>query len=144
MKKSGIINPELIRELAGLGHFDSFVICDMGFPVPIDAVKIDLTLIAGQPEFLTVLKACLQEVVVQEMILMEGIEDVNKGLHKEILDMVHNQDISYLSLSKFREKAKEAKFYVRTGETKPCSNIYLVSASGVKERVEKYNIEMEE
>ena len=42
MKKNGIINPELIRALKDLGHFDSFVIYDMGFPIPPDAVRSDL------------------------------------------------------------------------------------------------------
>lgn len=144
MKKTGIINPELIRELTGLGHFDSFVICDMGFPVPRDGIKIDLTLVEGQPRFLPVLKACLGEVVVQELVLLDGIKEANKELHGHILDMVHNQEIYYVSLPQFREKAREAKFYIRTGETMPCSNILLVSASGVRERVDKYNIAIKE
>ena len=72
---------------------------------------------------------------------LEGISEANPGLHTEILGMVHNQELEYISLPDFREKAKGAKFYIRTGETKPCSNMYLVSASGVKERVDKYNIE---
>ena len=145
MKKDGIINPKLIYELTNLGHFDSFVICDMGFPIPADAVKIDLTFTAGNPEFLPVLEACLNEVVVQKMVLLDGIKAANENLHKKILEMVHNQEIEYVSLPEFRGKAKEeAKFYIRTGETKPCSNIMLVSASGVKERVERYDIEIKE
>ena len=51
MKKNGIINPELIRALTDLGHFDSFVICDMGFPIPPDAVRIDLTFVPGEPVY---------------------------------------------------------------------------------------------
>lgn len=34
MKRSGILNEQLMKELTGLGHFDGFVICDMGFPIP--------------------------------------------------------------------------------------------------------------
>ena len=140
MKKRGIINPELLAALTSLGHFDSFVICDMGYPIPKDAQRIDLTLTAGTPHFMPVLKACLNEVVVQEMSLMDGIKSANVSLHEKILGMVHNQDICYLGFPEFREKAKDARFYIRTGETAPCSNIYLVSASGVQERVEKYDI----
>ena len=140
MKKSGIINPELCEALASLGHFDSFVICDMGFPIPAGAKRIDLTLVAGCPRFLPVLKACLREVVVQEMVMMDGIAEANKPLHQEILGMVHNQELRYLSLPDFRSQARDAKFYIRTGETAPCSNICLVSASGVQTRVEQYDI----
>ena len=140
MKKTGIINPELAYVLADLGHMDSFVICDMGFPIPKDAIKIDLSLTAGIPEFMPVLKACLNEVAVQSIILMDGIKTANKKLNDDINRIRHNQDIEYLSFSDFREKVKDAKFFIRTGETRPCSNIYMVSASAALERVEKYDI----
>ena len=89
MKKRGIINPDLAYALADLGHMDSFVICDMGFPIPKDAKRIDLSVVAGMPEFLPVLKACLNEVAVQEMVLMEGVVSSNEYLHDQILHMVH-------------------------------------------------------
>ena len=108
MKKSGIINPELSAALASLGHFDSFVICDMGFPIPKDAHRIDLTLTAGVPHFLPVLKACLNEVVVQEMVLMDGVKTANVPLHEELMRMVHHPDVGYVSLPKYRERAKDA------------------------------------
>ena len=74
------------------------------------------------------------------MVLMDGVKTANVPLHEELMRMVHHQDIGYVSLPEFRGRAKDAKFYLRTGETAPCSNIYLVSASGVQERVEKYDI----
>lgn len=140
MKKKGIINPELAYALADLGHMDSFVICDMGFPIPKGAKKIDLTLTAGMPEFMPVFKACLNEVAVQYIALMDGVKTANKDLDDDIKNMRHNQEIEYMSFDDFREKVKDAKFFIRTGETRPCSNIYLISASGVRERVEKYDI----
>lgn len=140
MKKSGIINPALSYALADLGHYDGFVICDMGFPIPRDAVRVDLSLTAGTPEFLPVLKACLNEVAVQEMVLMEGVKTANAPLHQEILSLVHNQELRYVSLPEFRTIAGGAKFFIRTGECRPCSNIYLTSASGVAERVEHFDI----
>ena len=96
MKKRGIINPDLAYALADLGHMDSFVICDMGFPIPKDAKRIDLSVVAGMPEFLPVLKACLNEVAVQEMVLMEGVVSSNEYLHDQILHMVHNQEVGYI------------------------------------------------
>lgn len=143
MKKKGVINAQLMKELTELGHFDSFVICDMGFPIPKDAVKVDLTVIPGLPRFLPVLKACLNEVVVQEMVLLDGIKTANGQLHEKIMALVNNQEVRYCSLNEFREQTANVKFFVRSAETMPCSNIALVSASGVKERVEKYNIEID-
>lgn len=143
MKKSGIINPDLARELAALGHYDAFVICDMDFPIPRDAVRIDLTLVAGVPRFLPVLRACLREVAVQEMVLLEGIKTANPELDQAIGALRTHQELRYVSLPEFRNQAKGAAFYVRTGETLPCSNIYLVSASGVAERAAYYDIAIE-
>ena len=140
MKKKGIINPDLAYALADLGHMDSFVICDMGFPIPKDAKRIDLSVVAGMPEFLPVLKACLNEVAVQEMVLMEGVVSSNEYLHDQILHMVHNHEVGYLSFADFREKVKDAKFFIRTGEKRPCSNIFMVTSSGAEERVAKYDI----
>ena len=51
MKKFGILHPELMREITALGHYDSFVICDMAFPIPREAKRIDLAFIEGVPSF---------------------------------------------------------------------------------------------
>lgn len=96
MKKSGIINPDLARELAA-----------------------------------------------QEMVLLEGIKTANPELDQAIGALRTHQELRYVSLPEFRNQAKGAAFYVRTGETLPCSNIYLVSASGVAERAAYYDIAIE-
>ena len=59
---------------------------------------------------------------------------------RQILHMVHNQEVGYLSFADFREKVKDAKFFIRTGEKRPCSNIFMVTSSGAEERVAKYDI----
>ena len=52
--------------------------------------------------------------------------------------MVHNQEVGYLSFADFREKVKDAKFFIRTGEKRPCSNIFMVTSSGAEERAVSY------
>ena len=71
---------------------------------------------------------------------MEGVVSSNEYLHDQILHMVHNQELGYLSFEDFREKVKDAKFFIRTGEKRPCSNIFMVTSSGAEERVAKYDI----
>lgn len=142
MKKNGIINARLIEEIAGLGHFDTFVICDSGFPIPRDAFKIDLALINGIPSFMQTLKAVLGDVIVQKVTLMDGIKEANPYLHSEICSLMVRQEIEYLSFNDFRTLSKNVKFFIRTAEYTPCANMILVSASGVEERAVKYNIEV--
>ena len=138
MKKDGILNALLMRKITELGHFDSFVICDMGFPIPKDASVIDLALVRGVPGFVQTLKAILGEVVVQKIILMEAVKQANKILNGQVCEIFKIQEKDYKSFDDFRDMCKDAKFFVRTAEDAPCSNMILVSASGVIERVQKY------
>lgn len=129
-----------MREITALGHFDSFVICDMGFPVPKGAVVVDLALMRGVPTVRQVLAAVLQETVVQQAVLVDKIVEANAPLQQHVEKTLHRQEITYTAFDDFRTRAAEAKFIIRTGEDAPCSNILLVSASGVLQRVEQYNV----
>jgi D-ribose pyranase len=131
-----------MAEIAALGHFDMFVICDMGFPIPRNAAVIDLALVRGVPGFMQTLKAILGEVVVQEVILMDAVVTANAAMNEQVCAIFDKQEIKYKNFDEFREICREARFFVRTAEDAPCSNMILVSASGVIERVEKYNIEL--
>lgn len=66
MKKRGILNAQLMSELTKLRHTDKMVICDAGFPIPKDATVVDVSLIAGVPTLPQVLKAVLNEIIVEE------------------------------------------------------------------------------
>lgn len=69
MKKNGILNSEIAKILADLGHTDTLVIADMGLPVPKGVPKIDISLISGVPSFIDVLSILLDEMVVEKVIL---------------------------------------------------------------------------
>lgn len=140
MKRNGILNADLLREITAARHLDSFVICDIGFPVPKDATLIDISLIQGIPSVRQVLSAILNEIVVEEITLMDRIGELNAELDMDLIALFNEQKINYLSFPDFREKAKDAKFFVRTGEASPCSNIHLVSASGVQVRVDQLDV----
>lgn len=144
MRKQGILNAELAYEIARLGHFDSFVVCDMGFPIPSEAHVIDLALTRGVPGFMQTLKAVCGEVVVQAITLMDAAPTANPRLDEKAKAVFKRQDIAYASFEEFRALAAQAKFFIRTGEDSPCSNMILISASGVPSRVERYDIPMEE
>ena len=136
MKKRGILNAQLMSELTKLRHTDKMVICDAGFPIPKDATVVDVSLIAGVPTLPQVLKAVLNEIIVEEA-------------NKEYYDFVKEtfkdkQKYSEVSMPEFQKMTADAKFYVRTGELAPCSNIMLVSASGVDIFCDPMDISFEE
>ena len=141
MKKKGIINSDLMCEIARLGHFQTFMIADMGFPIPKGVKVIDLALVRGVPSVRQVLNAVLEETVVQEIILMDKVTEANPDLERDVKKLLTAQDLNYISLDEFRERVLACNFVIRTAEDAPCSNILLVSASGVQSRVDMYNIE---
>ena len=49
MQKIGILNSDIAKALADLGHTDTIVIGDCGLPVPAGVPKIDLALKPGTP-----------------------------------------------------------------------------------------------
>lgn len=49
MKKSGILNAQLIRCIAELGHKDLFMIGDAGMPIPKGVEIVDLLYAEGFP-----------------------------------------------------------------------------------------------
>ncbi len=141
MKKSGILNADLLCELTKLRHLDKLVICDAGFPIPKGATVVDVSLVAGIPTFMQVLKAVLNEMIVEEYIIFDFMKEFNKEYYDEVKGIFKNQRANEIPMTPdFVEASKEAKLFIRTGELRPASNIMLVSASGVKEVCESLDI----
>lgn len=144
MKKSGILNAELVGELCKIRHLDRFVICDAGFPIPKGANIIDVSLIAGIPSMMQVLKAVLNEMIVEEYIIFDKMASVNPEYYYELKSFFVKQTFSEITMQEFIVLSKEAKLFIRTGELKPCSNIMLTSATGVKERNQIFDVHFDE
>ena len=140
MKKSGILNKDLMAELTGLGHLDSFVICDAGFPIPYNAKKIDLAIIENLPTFLQILKAVLNEVIVEKITMLQETKKESIELYDELNEIFVKQDKAFLEFDKFYKVGVKAKFFIRTADFTPYANIILKSASGVKKYSEIYDI----
>lgn len=131
MKKSGILNPYIMQGLTALGHLDSVVICDAGFPVPQGVNCVDISLVGGVPNFIQVLNAVLNEIIVEEYVVFDFMEKYNSDYYQKVKSLFKKQKSVECSMDDFRKKAENAKLFIRTGELLPASNIILISASGV-------------
>ena len=141
MKKAGILNADLAYQMTLLRHMDYVVICDAGYPIPKGSAIVDVSLVEGLPTVPQVLKALVGECAFQEYTVLAPMKDVNPEYYSLVTGLFRVQDAYELPMDEFRAKAAQcAKFYIRTGDTRPCSNIILMSASGVRERVEKYDV----
>ncbi|WP_035052340.1 D-ribose pyranase [Carnobacterium pleistocenium] len=128
MKKHGILNSEIAKVLADLGHTDKIAIGDAGLPVPDGVKKIDLALTLSEPSFLSVLKVVLSDMKVEKVILAEEIKQQNTSQLAAVeAALIENEEITYVSHEDFKDQLKDVKAVIRTGEATPYSNIILQS-----------------
>lgn len=125
MKKNGILNSDISKVLADLGHTDQIVIGDCGLPVPDHVLKIDLALKLGTPSFEEVFNELLKDMAVEKAILASEIKEENQNLNQKINEAI--EDIDYVSHEEFKERTNNAKAIIRTGEATPYANVILQS-----------------
>ncbi len=127
MKKSGILNAELIKHIAALGHKDLIMIGDAGMPIPKGVEIVDLALCKNIPRFPQVLDAVLEEMEVEYYYLAEEMEEKNEEMYKYVRETLQNTEFETIKHTDFKEKSKHCCFAVRTGEFSSYSNIILRS-----------------
>ena len=125
MKKSGIINSQLAGLIAGLGHKDTFLIGDAGMPIPKGVEIVDLALCGGVPTFEQVMDAVLTETEIEYYILAEEILVKNQRLLNYIHKSLNGVECEMIPHVDFKERTKDVKFAIRTGEFTPYPNIIL-------------------
>ncbi|MET3944130.1 D-ribose pyranase [Corynebacterium mucifaciens] len=118
MRKTGILNAQLARAINGLGHTDTFAVADCGLPIPAGVEVIDLALVFGVPRFHDVVRAILDEVVVEAAV-------VAKQAPGDVASLV--DDPQLVDHDDLKRALADCKFVVRTGETTPYANIIFRS-----------------
>ncbi len=121
MKKSGLLNPELLAAIGELGHTDEFIVCDGGFPIPDGVPRIDLAYRPGMPPFLDVLEAIMNEVAAEGSVIAEEASD-------EVAASIENlvgeaERVAHVDL---KDRSYGVKFVVRTGEFTPYCNVIVI------------------
>lgn len=126
MKKDGLLNSEIIKEIAALGHTEYLCIGDCGLPVPKGVKTIDVAITANVPGFMDVLKTVDSELVIESYILAEEIKSSNCKVENEVKAVMGDIPCAYVSHEKFKKLMQEAKCVIRTGETSSYANVILV------------------
>ncbi|GEK27902.1 D-ribose pyranase [Furfurilactobacillus siliginis] len=127
MKKTTVINSDLSRVIANMGHMDWLSIGDAGMPVPADIEKIDLAVTKQLPSFIDVLTNILSEMEVQHIYLAEEIKTVNPEQLTAIKKLLPDTPITFVPHSQLKQDLKQTHAFVRTGEMTAYSNIILES-----------------
>ncbi|MFC4772413.1 D-ribose pyranase [Enterococcus hermanniensis] len=127
MKKGKVINSDISRVIAQMGHFDQLSIGDAGMPVPATTEKIDLAVDNGTPSFMAVLNNVLEELEVQRIYLAEEIKTENPDMLKQIKDRLPEMPITFIPHADMKVALHDSKAFIRTGEMTPYANILLES-----------------
>lgn len=127
MKKQGILNSEIAKVLADMGHTDTLCIGDCGLPVPADVKKIDLAIQLGEPSFIEVLKAVSDDMQLEKITLAEEIQAANPQVLAHIQEIFPGLETGFIRHEALKQQLHRARAVIRTGEATPYANILLHS-----------------
>ena len=129
MKRAGILNSDISRVLSYMGHTDCLCIGDCGLPIPDEVERIDLALAFGEPTFMRTLEIVVGDMKVEKIILAEEIKTQNPTVLQQVEELFaqQNVEVEFVSHVELKEKAKDCKAVIRTGEITPYANIILQS-----------------
>jgi simple sugar transport system permease protein/D-ribose pyranase len=129
MKHGHILNAELSKAIAMMGHGDLFMVCDAGFPIPLDRWRIDLAVTHNVPDLYTVLELILGELSVEKVLYADLVVDHNQPLLQRLGELFDGTGAELEAVPNERimgEVARNAKVIVRTGAFNPWANIGMV------------------
>lgn len=127
MKVNGILNSEISKVLSYMGHTDEICIGDCGLPIPENVKRIDLALEIGKPSFMEVLKVVSKDMKIEKIILASEIQEFNVNVLTAIKELLGEVSIEFMPHENFKERTKNSKCVIRTGEATPYANIILSS-----------------
>ena len=129
MKSAGILNSDISRVLSYMGHTDCLCIGDCGLPIPDEVERIDLALAFGEPTFMRTLEIVVGDMKVEKIILAEEIKTQNPTVLQQVeaLFAQQNVEVEFVSHVELKEKTRNCKAVIRTGEITPYANIILQS-----------------
>lgn len=127
MKKIGILNQDISDIIAGLGHFDTIVVCDAGLPIPLGVRRVDLAIRPGLPGFLETLQAIAVELEVEGWVMAQEVQAESPQMLQGVRDVFPDAQADFVPHSEFKERCKSVKAIIRTGEFTHYSNVILMA-----------------
>lgn len=130
MQKVGILNSNIAKVLADMGHTDRIVIGDCGLPAPAGTEKIDLALRLGEPKFIDVTAEVAKYMEVQKIYVAPETKEQNPAQWDALHKVFPEDKVEWVILDShetLKAMEKNAKAVIRTGEITPFSNVVLES-----------------
>lgn len=127
MKKNGILNYNISKLVASMGHTDWLTISDCGLPMVDECQRIDIALKRGEPSFIDTLEVVLSELKVEKAYIAEEMKKENPKNYEKLYEILKGIEIVEVPHSKLKELDKDSKGIIRTGECTPFCNVILQS-----------------
>lgn len=117
MLKRGILNSNIRKMTAELGHRDLLAITDAGYNIAKEVQKVDLAFLPGMPDILPILEGILEEIHVEKIIMAAEIKAWAPELHREYLKRIPKKcEVVYIPHREFDDLMKKVKGAIRTGQ----------------------------
>lgn len=132
MRTKRILHPQLTHAIATLGHTDIILVTDAGFPIPVNANRIDLGFYEGMIDVLDILKVLRQEIFVEEVHFAPEVKTEYPELYKDVQQIYTGSGADFFAKTHQElcsEIAPKAKFIIRSGSFKPWANFALVAST---------------
>lgn len=127
MKSNGLLNPEILQEVASAGHTQLIAIGDAGLPIPPNVKRIDVSVVPGLPSFAGVLQAVCGEMVVEAYTYAEEAHLANPEIVQAMKRMMPGIPGHTLSHEDFKILLQRANVVIRTGECSSYANVILTA-----------------
>ncbi len=127
MKDRGILNPQLARLVAEMGHGDLLCVANAGLPVPLEVERVDLAFAPARPGFLEVVEVVLTELRVEAYLLAEESKEHCPQFVDALARALPKAEVIWGDHEELKRRAAAARGVVRTGEFTPYANVLLRS-----------------
>ena len=130
MRRTGLLNTDLLRVISTAGHGQTVVIADAGLPMPAGVHCIDLAVVPGLPSFLDVAEAVLAELVVESAVVADELPVRNPAVAAGIRALLQVRgivEVGSVPHVQFKQLSAAALAIVRTGESTPFANVILTA-----------------
>ena len=132
MRAGRILHPELARALAQLGHTDTVLVTDAGFPIPAGANRIDLGFYPGLPDVRDILRVLRAELFVEEVRFAPEVRTHHPRLYADVQEIYTGAGAPFIAAPHeelIEVWAPRAKVVIRSGSFEPWANFALTAST---------------
>jgi D-ribose pyranase len=137
MQEGGVLNREIARLLAIMGHEDEIIVCDAGFPIPQGVDTVDLALSENVPRVTEVLDVLKPHFSIEKVIVADETRIHSPSMLSRLQSVLGaTVPWEFISHAALKTRSRNVKAIIRTGDFTAHTNVLLVSGAGDRWLVE--------